>query len=331
MIDDVRSAYTALRTQSLPRGPDLSVVAIENVSGAYAGIDELAHHHLLLTVHVGAAAPAEIPTLSIETRVLLIGGVETTLLDVICRYEALAEVFDHFVSAVLERQASTGEAAEDTVSNVLDRWREFLIAGTRPPGRAKLAAVFGELLVVLDVVRSSGPASIGFWVGPSGGRHDLRGGTTAVEVKTTRAHTSRQVTIHGEDQLLVPDGGQLYLHFVRIEEVPGGGRSISSLVDELLTAGVHTETLFDKMADAGIPVAQLEATADIAFDVRERLTLPVDDTMPRIIPSSFAGGHRPSGVVDISYVIDLDTCWCSALSEPDYKELVKAIAAQGTA
>ena len=137
------------------------------------------------------------------------------------------------------------------------------------------------------------------------------------------------MTIHGEDQLLAPDGGQLYLHLVRLEEVPGGGRSVSSLVDELLTAGVPTETLFDKIAAAGLPVAQVAATTGIAFDVRERLTLPVDDTMPRIIPSSFSGGHRPGGVVDISYVIDLDRCLGSALPEPAYTDLMKTIAAKG--
>lgn len=331
MIDEVRSAYTALRTRPTPPGSDLAVLALPSVPGAYAGIDALARQHLLLAVQSESSPPVEIATLAIGTRVLSIGGTKTVFLDVTCLFEALAEVFDHFVAAVLEQQTTTGDDAFAAVSSVLERWREFLIAPAGPPGREKLAAVFGELLVVLDVVRNSGPTGVGVWMGPFGGRHDVRGGVTSVEVKTTRAHTSHQVTIHGEDQLLAPDGGQLYLHFVRLEQVPGGGRTVSSLVDQLLSAGVPTEPLFAAIAAAGVPVAQLAATNGITFDVRERLTLPVNDGMPKIIPSSFCGGRRPDGVVDVSYVIDLDQCLESALPESAYNELVKKIGQQGAA
>lgn len=328
MIDHVRSAYTALRTQPSPAGTDLAVLALKHVPGAYAAIDALARPHLLLAVHPGSQPPAEIPTLAIGTRMLVIGGEEAAFLDVTCLFEALAEVFDHFVAAVLERQLTSGDGAEAAVTTVLAKWREFLVAGTDPPGRAKLAAVFGELLVVLDAVRTGGPAAVGVWAGPFGGRHDVRGGTTGLEVKTTRAHTSRQVSIHGEDQLVPPDGGDLYLHLVRLEQVPGGGRSVSSLIDELLTAGAPTELLFEAVTAAGVPVAQLAATNGVTFDVRERLTVPVDDQTPRIVPATFVGGSRPGGVVDISYVIDLDGCLGSALPDAAYTDLLKTIVTQ---
>lgn len=331
MIDVVRAGYTALRTQSPPFGADLAVLAVESLPGAYLGIDELARQHLLLKVHDGSLPSVEVATLAIGTRALAIGGVEKAFLDVTCLFEALAEVFDHFVAAVLEQQSTTGEDAVAAVSTVLERWREFLVAAAGPPGREKLAAVFGELLVILDVVQISGPAGVAVWVGPFGGRHDVRGGVTAIEVKTTRAHTSHQVTIHGEDQLLAPEGGELYVHFVRLEQVPGGGRTVSSLVDELLTAGVQAEPLFEAIAAAGVPVAQLPATNDITFDVRERVTLPVNDEMPKIIPSSFYGDRRPEGVVDISYVVDLDQCLEFSLPGSAYSDLVKKIGQQGAA
>jgi hypothetical protein len=331
VIDEVRSAYTALRTQQAPAGPDLSVLALASVAGAYAGVDELRRQHLLLAIETESSPQVGIATLAIGTRVLSIGGNERVFLDVTCLFEALAEVFDHFVSAVLEQQRETGEDATAVVSSVIERWREFLVASSAPPGRDKLAAVLGELLVVLDVVENSGPSGIDAWVGPFGGRHDMRGGLNAVEVKTTRAHTSHQVTIHGEDQLLAPESGRLYLHFIRLEQVPGGGRTVSSVVDELLTAGVAVEPLFEAIAAAGVPLAQLAATNSVAFDVRERLTLPVDDRMPKIVPASFSAGRRPAGVVDVSYVIDLDQCLESALPELAYSDLLKKIGAQGAA
>jgi hypothetical protein len=328
LIDAVRSAYTALRTQP-PIGPQLAVLALASVAGAYAGIDELGRQHMLLEIPAGSSLPQEISALTIGPRILVIGGIESTFLDVTCLSEGLAEVFDHFVAAVLERRATTGENPAVAVATVLERWREFLVTGTRSPGLKKLSALFGELLVVLDVVNSAGRADIGIWVGPFGGRHDFRGGATAIEVKTTLSHTSHHVTIHGEDQLVAPEHGQLFLHFVRLEQVPGGGRSVSSLVDELLTFGVAAEALFDRLKAAGLPVAQLAATSEIGFDVREQFTVPVDDHIPKVVPSSFALGHRPQGVVDISYVIDLDCCIDSALGDSAYQELVITIAEQG--
>lgn len=169
-------ALTPRFAQNPPAGTDLAVLALKHVAGAYAAIDELSRPHLLLAVHPGSPELAEIPTLAMGTRLLVIGGKETAFLDVTCLFASLAEVFEHFVAAVLEHQLTTGDNSEAAVSSVLKKWREFLVPGTDPPGSAKLAAVFGELLVVLDAVRSSGPAAVGVWAGPFGARHDLREG-----------------------------------------------------------------------------------------------------------------------------------------------------------
>ena len=158
-----------------------------------------------------------------------------------CLFESVAEVFDHFIVAVLDRLKQAPSAPVAALAEVLGRWKQFLVPSQGPPGREKLATVFGELLVLLDIVRVDAAKRIDSWLGPFGGRHDIRRGVTAVEVKTTRAHTSRRVTINGEDQLEAPDGGTLHLHFVRLEEVPSGGRSVASIVDDLLSEGVPAE------------------------------------------------------------------------------------------
>ena len=175
-----------------------------------------------------------------------------------------------------------------------------------PPGREKLAAALGELLVLRDVVRADRSHRVDSWVGPFGGRHDFRRGAVALEVKITRSHTSRDVTIHGEDQLDPPPNGSLHLHFVRLEEVPSGGESVATLVDELLSGGVVADRLFEALAATGVPPAELSATGDVSFEVRERLTVPIDDQTPRIVPASFIGGAPPTGVLDLSYVISID-------------------------
>jgi hypothetical protein len=196
-------------------------------------------------------------------------------------------------------------------------------------GREKLAATIGELLVLLDIVRTDPGRRVDCWLGPLGGRHDFRRGSIAIEVKTTRAHTSREVTIHGEDQLDEPENGSLHLHFVRLEHVPSGGASLVSIVDDLLCTGVAADSLFEALAASGVPVSELAATADIPFEVRERLTIPVDQTTPRIVPASFLGGSSPLGITDLSYTINLDSSLDRALGPGAYLELVTSIGADG--
>ena len=136
----------------------------------------------------------------------------------------MAEVFDHFVVSVIERLSATDESAVRAVETVLQRWRQLLIAPSGPPGRDRLAEILSELLVVSDAVHASEVPRIGFWVGPFGARHDMRCGSTAVELKTTRSHTGHRVTIHGEDPLLAPEQGVSVRLGVRVRKNDLGSR-----------------------------------------------------------------------------------------------------------
>jgi hypothetical protein len=234
-------------------------------------------------------------------------------------------VFDHFAAAVMQRMLTVEDSPGDAVSAVLSGWRNFLTPPSGPPSVDKVASVLGELLVVRDAVKQSGRVDISFWAGPFGQRHDLRSATTAFEVKTTRSHTGYRVTIHGEDQLVPPDGGHLYLHLVRLESVHEGVLRLPAIVDELLEVGVTAEKLFKALAASGIPAADLASTESTAFDVLERVTVPVTEETPRIIPGSFVDGRRPKGVVDIAYVIDLTGTLDLALDDTEYRALAASL------
>jgi hypothetical protein len=327
VIDAVRVALTALRTREEPMLGDVHVVELEFAPGTFLAVDDRGRPHLLLRLADGdepEMPESGVASLVIDTSTLVIGGRRTSLIDVTCLFESVAEVFDHFIVAVLERMDRDAPPTH-ALMDVLGRWKQFLIPAQGPPGRDKLAAVFGELVMLLDVVHADPARRIDPWVGPFGGRHDIRRATTALEIKTTRSHTSRSVTIHGEDQLEPPDAGTLHLHLVRLEEVPDSGGSVASLVDELLSVGVGAEALFEALSAAGIPLTDLSATADVTFQVRERLTIPIDDETPRIVPASFVGGARPVGVIEISYVIDLDHSLERALDERAFTSLVNEL------
>jgi hypothetical protein len=328
MIDEVRVALTAVRTGTLPAPGDLVVVDLSDISGVLLGVDDLRRPHMLLELADVDPPPSssDTATLEIGERTLVMSGLRRRFVDVTCLFQAVADVFEHFISAVAERLQADASTPVSALNEVLERWHQFLLPAAGPVGRTKLAAVMGELLVLRDIMHADPTRSVDIWIGPFGGRHDFRRGPRAIEVKTTRSHTSRDVTIHGEDQLEAPSEGALHLHFVRLEEVPSGGESVASVVDDLLSTGVAADALFHALAAAGIPIAELSATGDVSFEVRERLTVPVDDELPRIVPESFAAGARPTGVLDLSYVISLDHAIERTLSEADYHELIGDLA-----
>ncbi|WML64546.1 PD-(D/E)XK motif protein [Rhodococcus sp. AH-ZY2] len=331
MIDEVRLAYAALATHGTAKHGGLVTLGIDSVEGTYVAMDEHSRQHLLLQTESKIEIDPGVTTLGISTRTLQLVGGEILVLDVTCLFASLSEVFDHFAAAVIQRIADAAESPADAVISVLAAWRNFLVPPAGPPSLDKIAATLGELLVVRDAVKNSGRVDIGFWSGPFGQRHDLRGGRTAMEVKTTRAHTGYRVTIHGEDQMLPPEDGHLYLHFFRLESVHQGKLRLTAVVDELLDAGVSAEQLFRALSASGVPPGDLSSTDNTTFDALERVTFPVDDQTPRIVPSSFSGGQRPQGVVDITYVVDLSHTAGRALGEDEYKAVTATLALGPTA
>jgi hypothetical protein len=306
---------------SLQGGPDE-----QRAQELHLGLDSDHRSHLLITTDEAFEGSTGLAAVSVGSRVLEIDGVTSPMLDVTCEIASLTEVFDHFVVAVAERLVSERLSPITSVLDVIEDWRRFLISAGAPPARDRIAAVFGELLVLRDIVRQDPLRRVDVWVGPYGARHDFRRGGLALEVKTSRSHTAHVVTVHGEDQLLEPENGTLYLHFVRLEEVPEGGESLPGLVDDLLASGAGAGPVFDVVAAAGVPPADFCAAASVRFDVRERLTVPVDDGTPRIVPSSFKGDARPVGVVDIVYRINLDHVLERTLDPLNYDALIGAIA-----
>src|SRR3954451_17771140 len=144
MIDDVRAALTALRARGLPKPGDLVVIELESADGAFLAVDDQGRPHLLLSLDGTAArqAPASnVATLEIGLRELVIGRERLTLLDVTCLFESLAEVFDHFIVAVLEGLGRDRRSPVGATDEVLEKWKLFLLPAGGPPGREKLAAV----------------------------------------------------------------------------------------------------------------------------------------------------------------------------------------------
>ncbi|MDP9273871.1 MAG: PD-(D/E)XK motif protein [Chloroflexota bacterium] len=64
------------------------------------------------------------------------------------------------------------------------------------------------------------------------------------------------------------------------------------------------------------------------FEVRERRVYVVDDTFPRIVPSSFRQGSMPAGVMRLRYYIDLTNEPPAPISEQEVEDLLARLAAR---
>lgn len=308
MIDDIRLGWAALRESRAPARGDLMVreVGPPLAHGtALLGLDDRGLMHLLLPAERDGPEEEALEAVRVRRRSLEVAGVARPYVDVVCELRAVEEVFDHFAAATLEAVAHRPEEHPAAVAlDILDAWRRFLVPAGRAVTAERLAPLFAELLV-LERIAALGPVNVAIWRGP-GARHDFVRANVALEVKSTRAHTSREVTIHGVDQMEAPEGAELFLEFVRLEETPDGGRCVPDLVDSLLQSGVGTSALYAAVERGGLPAADFNEARAVRFTVRERIVLPVREPFPRVVPASFVGSEVPTGIRDIVYRADLD-------------------------
>lgn len=153
----------------------------------HLGLAKEGRQHLLVESPGAPAIETGAAAITTTNRDLMIGQDSRRYLDVVCEMREFAEVFDHIVAAVVERAGGSDGDLARVVVDILDQWRSFFAAMGAPPARETLTAVIGELLLLRDVATADPTDVLSIWVDPRGGRHDLRRGLVAVEVKTTRS------------------------------------------------------------------------------------------------------------------------------------------------
>jgi Putative PD-(D/E)XK family member, (DUF4420) len=257
---------------------------------------------------------------------LVDNGSKRKFVDLICRKPHLHELFSIIVDEVLTRLGESADHPDLACHYVLERWRELIeqeLSGHLELNT--LVGLFGELWCLRELVRRDSGALLS-WVGPSGARHDFVYNALALEVKSTLGRHGRFFEIHGVDQLEIPEGGQLYLVTVQLERQPGAGESITDLTKFLIEMGADRHRLLSLIAAAGVPPHDLEQAASEEFQVISQRVYRVDESFPRIIPASFAGGKLPNGVTHLGYQIDLSTEPPVPLGEEDVVRLYDAMA-----
>nr|WP_060573065.1 PD-(D/E)XK motif protein [Pseudonocardia sp. EC080625-04] len=214
------------------------------------------------------------------------------------------DLFRALCVEVLARIEADPDRAVAALRRTLTDWRALLSGARRTLGPAELAGLFGELLLLSEMLDDD-PGAVAFWTGHSGSAQDFHRSAIALEVKATTAAEGRKVRIHGVGQLDGGDAMRLLLTWVRLRT--DRGRSVPDLVDACLARTDDEGALLTALRDAGYLPADRAVYAGKVFDVVERRTFEVGPGFPRITASGLAGDATLAGIGGVHYDLDLDT------------------------
>ena len=201
-----------------------------------AAVDSNSKRHLLIRLQPGDAVLSDERSrgLEVATRDLSVPGQDIgRYLDVTCQDASGHEAFDLIGGELAERLAKERESAAECVTRVLAKWRRFW---GEPPrqmlSREEQLGLFAELwfLSVWLVPRLGSDEAVKRWRGAFGARHDFEWPGRSVEVKATTSSRGAIHRIHGIEQLMPPDSGELLLFSLRLREEAGGGNSLPRVI-----------------------------------------------------------------------------------------------------
>lgn len=221
----------------------------------------------------------------------------------------LRDLFRALCVEVLKRIEAAPDRAPAALRRTLTDWRSLLSGARRTLGPSELAGLFGELLVLREMLDLD-PGAVTFWTGHSGTAQDFHRGAIALEVKATTSPEGRKVRIHGVGQL---DGGEatrLLLTWIRLRT--DRGRSVPQLIDEALALTDDEAALHTALRDAGYLPADRDVYAGRVFDAVERRTYDIGPGFPRVTAAGLTGDAALAGVTGIHYDLDLDSAPASA-------------------
>lgn len=228
---------------------------------------------------------------------VLLGGQDDTLLMLSMNREELRNEF----ASVCAQFVDPGEDGEDRRRLLEDpigwwsNWKNLMgnVIHEKAP-----YSVMCEM-AVLNHVRSFDPGAE--WTASKSGTHDIESESHSYEVKSTIRRYGASITVSSQFQLLTPK--PLDLFFLRVEESPQGV-SINDMKDELVANGYDETLLEDQLYSAGYELGS--SARDRKYSILEKRVYGVDETFPKITAESFKGDVIPTGVTQITYVVNLE-------------------------
>lgn len=223
-------------------------------------------------------------------------------LHVWCRDNRADQAFEAFCALLWS--AVEGQDAASALRECSDEFYRLLLADRQKVHPPALGLV-GELIVLRRLLATD-QSMLAAWTGPSGGRHDFRRGSAAIEVKATLRSDARgrSVRISDLDQLEPPSGGTLHLYLVRLERAMEGVISIRSLVNEI-AAGLSpaSREAFGSLI-AGMDIE--DADYITCFELKEEVVFSVAEGFPCLTGAKLSLQKLDPGVSKVTYDLALE-------------------------
>lgn len=192
-----------------------------------------------------------------------------------------------------------GEYREALISSPVKWWMSWKELLGNKTIDERVYDVIGELSVLKYYAQKGLSPK---WNGPKQSSYDIELDDCFVEVKSSVNRTKKEVTISSIYQLSNLNK-KLYLTFCTFELTAGQGESINSLVKELKTLGYNVATINEALEKKGFGVGKSDRNK--TFILHSMYQYGVDDTFPKVTEQSFNNGVLPSGIIDVSYTVDL--------------------------
>ncbi len=197
------------------------------------------------------------------------------------------------------------------VINQLEKWKTMFdklsAEGLSLPEQKGL---FGELTFLQKILSKRKLEVydvINLWVGVDYDSVDFKGGTWAVEVKTTTSNNAEEVKISNEKQLDDTEFENLYLYHLSLDESKTAGQSLVEKVCEIKTFladdQVSLNLFKSKLFQIGYFDKHEHLYNDHFYKMREENLYRVGDDFPRIKQNELR-----DGVSRVTYYINIANC-----------------------
>jgi len=216
-----------------------------------------------------------------------------------------------FLTAVADRILTDGSEPAEAVEEEL-RALEALLDAKGGLSIEKQIGLFGELLVLEQMIISGGPSMVAAWTGPTGETHDFRIPGCEFEVKTTTG--GRRIhSINGLNQAIPSSGSSLSFISIQLAKAgQGEGEALPELISRLVKilecdTGAHG-SFFSLLKS----VRYFDEDAPLysyKWKLRTALKLiPVDGSFPKIDPEvlKISMGPAYSLLEEVSYKVCFD-------------------------
>ncbi|CEH04362.1 Putative uncharacterized protein [Propionibacterium freudenreichii] len=228
-------------------------------------------------------------------------GTNQRFLDLICRDDALGQVFSALADSVIESIEASEEPPHEVLLHLLDQWRR-LFRPAKPFSDKEMRSIFGRLWMLSLLAERNPLLALERWMGSRGEQHDFVSPRGQLQVQSIK-RDGQDVTISSLSQLDSIAGVSLVLVRLHVELSPDG-QNIGDMVTKLVGMGCPRATVVEAISAMGYLVG-VDADESRFIVPTPPIAWHITDDFPGL-RSSDVSEKRRAAITKLSYSLDLE-------------------------